>query len=392
MQTEGRELSRGGRAARRAWPACRCPRSRPRRRPRREHRRDAARRRSNSRRNSSRRRSPPAPAPRRAAISPTAALEPATQLKFRIGYAPAERFALKEHLGGQGVPVEDMIEAGPAGRRRRHPGALRPLPRPRDVSDHRPARPRHRLRRPRARQGRAGEIPQLAGDAALPQGRTLYNGADARQAAHEGAQVIAVEGYVDVIAMVTAGFPATVAPLGTALTEDQLALLWKMADEPMLLLRRRQRRPARRLSRRRPGAAAARAGQEPPVRAAAGRPGPRRSGALGRPRRDRRRARRRAAARRRAVDARDRGRAVRHAGAPRRAGSAHRRGDGRHRRRVRCANTTARTWRRGCAACSRRRPADAEAGRLPPRIRRAATGAARGRGGRRAAGRKISRR
>src|SRR5882724_7582132 len=39
-------------------------------------------------------------------------LDPATQLKFRIGYAPAERFALKEHLGGFGVPVEDMIEAG----------------------------------------------------------------------------------------------------------------------------------------------------------------------------------------------------------------------------------------------------------------------------------------
>ena len=43
-----------------------------------------------------------------------------------------------------------------------------------------------------------------------------------------------VEGYVDVIAMVGAGFPASVAPLGTALTENQLALLWKMADEPIL--------------------------------------------------------------------------------------------------------------------------------------------------------------
>ncbi len=43
-----------------------------------------------------------------------------------------------------------------------------------------------------------------------------------------------VEGYVDVIAMVTAGYPATVAPLGTALTEDQLGLIWKMADEPIL--------------------------------------------------------------------------------------------------------------------------------------------------------------
>ena len=46
--------------------------------------------------------------------------------------------------------------------------------------------------------------------------------------------MIAVEGYVDVIAMVQAGYEATVAPLGTALTADQLALFWKMADEPML--------------------------------------------------------------------------------------------------------------------------------------------------------------
>ena len=65
-------------------------------------------------------------------------------------------------------------------------------------------------------------------------GATLYNIATARQAAHEGAELVAVEGYVDVIAMVSAGFAATVAPLGTALTEDQLALLWKMADEPVL--------------------------------------------------------------------------------------------------------------------------------------------------------------
>jgi len=65
-------------------------------------------------------------------------------------------------------------------------------------------------------------------------GALLYNAAAARQAAHDGAALIAVEGYIDVIAMVTAGFAATVAPLGTALTEDQLALLWKMADEPIL--------------------------------------------------------------------------------------------------------------------------------------------------------------
>src|SRR5436853_940720 len=65
-------------------------------------------------------------------------------------------------------------------------------------------------------------------------GDNLYNHAPARQAAHDGSALIVVEGYVDVIAMVTTGFAASVAPLGTALTENQLALLWKMADEPIL--------------------------------------------------------------------------------------------------------------------------------------------------------------
>ena len=46
-------------------------------------------------------------------------------------------------------------------------------------------------------------------------GATLYNIAAARKAAHEGARVIAVEGYVDVIAMVMAGYEGTVAPLGS---------------------------------------------------------------------------------------------------------------------------------------------------------------------------------
>src|ERR1044072_5392985 len=40
------------------------------------------------------------------------AISPATQLQFRIGYAPPERFALKEYLGAQGIPTEDMVEAG----------------------------------------------------------------------------------------------------------------------------------------------------------------------------------------------------------------------------------------------------------------------------------------
>ena len=65
-------------------------------------------------------------------------------------------------------------------------------------------------------------------------GDNLYNLAPARLATHNGAPLVVVEGYVDVIAMVGAGFAGSVAPLGTALTENQLALLWKMADEPIL--------------------------------------------------------------------------------------------------------------------------------------------------------------
>jgi DNA primase len=161
-------------------------------------------------------------------------LDAATQVKFRLGYATNERFALKEHLGSHGIPVEDMVEAGLL-----VSGDDIPLPfdRFRDrvmfpITD--------LLGRVIAFGGRALEKEAQAKYLNSPEtplfhkGATLYNIATARQPAHDSAQIIVVEGYVDVIAMVTAGFAATVAPLGTALTEDQLALLWKMADEPVL--------------------------------------------------------------------------------------------------------------------------------------------------------------
>ena len=161
-------------------------------------------------------------------------LDPATQSKFRLGYALADRFALKEHLGAQGVPVPDMIEAGLL-------IGGDDIPLPYDRFRDRVIFPIGDLRgRIIAFGGRALEKDAQAKYLNSPEtplfhkGANLYNLAPARQAAHDGATVIAVEGYVDVIAMVTAGFPATVAPLGTALTEDQLALLWRMADEPVL--------------------------------------------------------------------------------------------------------------------------------------------------------------
>ncbi|MGC1281122.1 MAG: toprim domain-containing protein, partial [Xanthobacteraceae bacterium] len=142
--------------------------------------------------------------------------------------------ALKEHLGALKISVEDMAEAGLV-----VTGDDIPVPydRFRDrvifpISDWRG--------RVIAFGGRALEKEVSAKYLNSPEtplfhkGATLYNIAAARKAAHDGARVIAVEGYVDVIAMVTAGFEGTVAPLGTALTAEQLALMWRLADEPIL--------------------------------------------------------------------------------------------------------------------------------------------------------------
>jgi DNA primase len=65
-------------------------------------------------------------------------------------------------------------------------------------------------------------------------GRLLYNFAPARTAALKSGNLIVAEGYLDVIALVRAEFEAAVAPLGTALTEDHLTLLWRTAPEPVL--------------------------------------------------------------------------------------------------------------------------------------------------------------
>jgi DNA primase len=164
-------------------------------------------------------------------------ISPQVQLQFRIGYAPGDqqtRFALKEYLGAQGIPVEDMVEAGLL-------IAGDDIPVPWDRFRDRVMFPIADIRgRVIAFGGRALEKDVPAKYLNSPEtplfhkGDNLYNLAPARLATHNGSTLVVVEGYVDVIAMVGAGFAASVAPLGTALTENQLALLWKMADEPIL--------------------------------------------------------------------------------------------------------------------------------------------------------------
>ncbi len=157
-----------------------------------------------------------------------------TQARFRIGYAPPERYALRDHLAGQGIPVEMMEEAGLV-------ITGEEVKIPYDRFRDRVMFPICDVRgRVIAFGGRAmsADVPAKylnSPDTPLfNKGRLLYNYHLARQPAHDRGTVIAVEGYVDVISLTAAGFPHAVAPLGTALTEDQLALLWRLAEEPIL--------------------------------------------------------------------------------------------------------------------------------------------------------------
>ena len=158
----------------------------------------------------------------------------ASRARFRLGYAPADRHALRDHLAARGATVETMIEAGllihgediavPFDRFRNR--VMFP------ICD--------RAGRVIAFGGRAMEAEAQAKYLNSPEtplfhkGATLYNLHNARKAAHETGTVIAVEGYVDVIALDAAGVHNAVAPLGTALTPDQCGLLWRMAEEPVL--------------------------------------------------------------------------------------------------------------------------------------------------------------
>jgi len=159
---------------------------------------------------------------------------PDSQARFRIGYAPADRYALRDHLAAESVSVEAMVQAGllVTG-----DDIQVPYDRFRDRVMFPIADPRGRIV---AFGGRAlaADVPAKylnSPDTPLfNKGRLLYNFHHARKAAHERGTVIAVEGYVDVIAMTATGYGNAVAPLGTALTEEQLALLWRLADEPIL--------------------------------------------------------------------------------------------------------------------------------------------------------------
>jgi DNA primase len=163
-------------------------------------------------------------------------LDEAALARFEIGFAPEARRGLFEALRAKGVEDRLIVEAGLAA----EPddgGAAYDRFRGRIVFPIRDAQGRAIGLGGRAM--RADARAKYLNSPATPlfdKSRSLYNHGPAREAAGKGQPLIVAEGYMDVIALVRAGFEAAVAPLGTAVTGDQLDLLWRMADEPLVAL------------------------------------------------------------------------------------------------------------------------------------------------------------
>lgn len=154
--------------------------------------------------------------------------------RFAMGYAPRGRTALKDAMLARKIPESDLIETGM-------------LIKPEDGG---PSYDRFRDRLMFPITDRRGQVIAFGGRALSPdakakylnspdtplfhKGHTLYNWAGARKAAFDSGELLVVEGYMDVIALAEAGMDHAVAPLGTALTEEQILHCWAMSDEPVL--------------------------------------------------------------------------------------------------------------------------------------------------------------
>ena len=158
------------------------------------------------------------------------------QVMFQIGFAPNNANQLEKHLSAKNISVEKMIEAGLVAKS--------------DDGKKTYDRFRNRIIFPiKDIRGKSIAFGGRALDPNAPakyinspesslfdKGRTLYNHKNARDNLKKGNHLIVAEGYMDVIALTAAGFNAAVAPLGTAITESQLRMMWRLTDEPVIAL------------------------------------------------------------------------------------------------------------------------------------------------------------
>lgn len=156
--------------------------------------------------------------------------------RWEIGFAADQWQCLWDHLKGKNVPDQLILDAGLA----------KPSSKGGKPYDTFRGRIIYPIRDARGRAiafgGRAMDPNDNAKYLNSPEtelfdkGRSLYNQGPARTAAGKGMPLIVAEGYMDVIALASAGFEAAVAPLGTAITENQLQMLWRIAPEPIIAL------------------------------------------------------------------------------------------------------------------------------------------------------------
>lgn len=158
------------------------------------------------------------------------------QNKFEVGFAPNNANQLEKYLLSKNITTERMIEAGLVAK----------------TEDGKKTYDRFRNRiifpikdirgKTIAFGGRALNANSSAKYINSPEtslfdkGRTLYNHKNARDNLKKNDHLIVAEGYMDVIALTKAGFNSAVAPLGTAITETQLKLIWRLTDEPIIAL------------------------------------------------------------------------------------------------------------------------------------------------------------
>ena len=160
-------------------------------------------------------------------------LSEATIARFHLGYAPEQRDLMKRTLMARGIEEGQLIEAGLLiapedggdSYDRFRDRLMFPIT---DSRDRVVAFGGRALGAQRAKYLNSPETP------IFHKGDLLYNLANARQPARDGGRLVVVEGYMDVIALDQVGLAYAVAPLGTALTETQMTLSWRMVAEPIL--------------------------------------------------------------------------------------------------------------------------------------------------------------
>ncbi|MDB6179767.1 DNA primase [Paracoccus fistulariae] len=163
-------------------------------------------------------------------------LDQAAEERFEIGFAPDQRYALGQALREKGFDEGLIVEAGISARPEGG-GQVYDRFRGRIIFPIRDGQGRcigfgGRAMDPNARAKylNSPETPLF------DKGRNLYHMGPARSAVAKGKALIVAEGYMDVIALARAGFDGAVAPLGTAITEDQLRLMWRISPEPIIAL------------------------------------------------------------------------------------------------------------------------------------------------------------